>query len=344
MTGCDTTSRFHGIGKRHGWELFRSGHAPAAPDFGTEDAAGVYVQCRPPPKPRRGQDDAAAPVPPQPASGTKPTFAGWLSAFLAPTFPAGNQFHVEGDVEDADTMKGVLVDVGQKAVRELYSKGGSEIASMAVHRRQLFNRKVTGQTRAATCLPLPPTIEALSCQIHRVCLQVQDWLGRELPPVEWGFQLLDGALVPVPTTRDSIAPLALLKFVKCGCKGSCSNNQCACYKLGSCSNNQCACYKLGVTCTECCTACKGQTCDNHVEGSGNGAGLATAVDADLEQEQEPDYPTTPDGFVQYVDSNSSDQNMDSLRAYSEARGWAWQDVLAGSAGDGAEAADASADA
>ena len=291
----------------------------------------MYVQCRPPPKPRRGQDDATPPpFPPAPIPNAKPVFAGWLAAFLAPMFPRGHDYYQEGDVEDATSMKAVLVDVGQKAVRELYAKGGSEVASMAVHRRLLFNRKVTGQTRAATCLPLPPTIEALSCQLARVYLQVQDWLGLRLSPLEWGFQLVDGAIAPVPTTRDSIAPPALLKFVKCGCKGSCSNNQCAC-------------YKLGVTCTECCTTCKGDTCDNHTEGSGNGAGLLADMDADLE-EQEPDHPTTADGFVAYVNTSATDQNMESLRAYSESRGWAWQDVLAGSAGDSAEATPADASA
>ena len=41
---------------------------------------------------------------------------------------------------------------------------------------------------------------------------------------------------------------------------------------------------------------------------------------------------------------ATDLNMESLRAYSESRGWAWQDVLAGSAGDSAEATPADASA
>jgi hypothetical protein len=40
-------------------------------------------------------------------------------------------------------------------------------------------------------------------------------------------------------------------------------------------------------------------------------------------------------FAEYVGTNASDDNMESLRAYSESRGWDWQDVLAGGTGDDA---------
>jgi hypothetical protein len=166
----------------------------------------------------------------------------------------------------------------------------------------------------------PPTIEAVTCQIYRVYLQVQDWLGLALSPEDWGFAMVNGAIVPVPTTKDAIAPEGLLKFIKCSCKGNCASNRCGC-------------YKLGVTCTECCAHCKGEHCDNHVEGSGNGTGLATQEE---QEHDEPDHPTTAAGFAQYVDTDATDDNMESLRAYSESRGWDWQDVLVGSTEDDAE--------
>ena len=40
-------------------------------------------------------------------------------------------------------------------------------------------------------------------------------------------------------------------------------------------------------------------------------------------------------FAEYVGTNASDDNMESLCAYSESRGWDWQDVLAGGTGDDA---------
>ena len=92
-----------------------------------------------------------------------------------------------------------------------------------------------------------------------------------------------------------------------------------------------------VPSTRCCAHCKGEHCDNHVEGSGNGTGLATAVDHQEEQEHdEPDHPTTAAGFDQHVDSDATDDNMESLRACSESRGWDWQDVLVGRTEDDAE--------
>ena len=211
-------------------------------------------------------------------------------------------------------MKAQLLHHGQIAVRELYGKGaGSSFKSMADHRRHLFNRKVTGNTKAATCLPLPPTVEALTEQLHRIYLQVQAWLGEAPDATRWGYHVTkEGGLAPTTTSSTDIAPPVLMQFVKCGCKGACNSNQCSC-------------YKIGVSCTEICTNCKGETCDNHVEVAGRGDPAEVDGDGDGDVLYSDDRAT----FEAYVQDAAADSNMAALRAHAESMGWDFQNVLAG---------------
>ena len=59
---------------------------------------------------------------------------------------------------------------------------------------------------------LPPTSAAAKEHSFRVYHQVQQWLGVDLPPTQWGSQLRNGNLQPVLTCQ-APAPEKLLKIL-----------------------------------------------------------------------------------------------------------------------------------
>lgn len=96
---------------------------------------------------------------------------------------------------------------------------------------------------------VPPTSAAAKQHSYRTYLTVQQWMGNNLSPTEWGWRSENGTLVPVETDKP-VAPDTLLNMVSCGCKSD------------GCNSMTCSCKKLGLFCTSMCSKCSGQTCNN----------------------------------------------------------------------------------
>ena len=73
---------------------------------------------------------------------------------------------------------------------------------------------------------LPPTSAAVKFHSYRAYLAVQQWIGNNLGPTDWGWQHRDGILVPLTTDRP-VSPTRVLRIVSCGCKTGCrkTNNK-----------------------------------------------------------------------------------------------------------------------
>ena len=97
---------------------------------------------------------------------------------------------------------------------------------------------------------LPPTSAAAREHCLRVYFQVQQWLGEDLPPTEWGWKLTNGQLFPV-LTHHPPAPEKLLNLISCNCKQNCER--------------LCGCKKAGLFCTALCSHCRGNGCTNSEE-------------------------------------------------------------------------------
>ncbi|XP_028418322.1 uncharacterized protein LOC114543611 [Dendronephthya gigantea] len=137
---------------------------------------------------------------------------------------------------------------GEKFLLALYSAPKST-TSLNDHRHKRFmkavaNCPVNNQMQLAA---LPPTSAAAKEHSFRVYHQVQQWLGVELPPTQWGWQLKNGNLQPV-LTRQAPAPEKLLTLISCNCKSGCERS--------------CGCKKAGLVCTVLCGHCNGNGCSN----------------------------------------------------------------------------------
>ena len=141
---------------------------------------------------------------------------------------------------------------GQAALEVLYGcKHGN---SLDFERASRFSNKVASRSVYLPPESLPPTTDAAKQHSLRVYHQVQAWLGNDLDPTKWGWQIHKGQdsekLKPIRMQKDA-APESLLKLVKCNCHGKCDKNTCSC-------------RKNGLLCTLACGHCKGISCTNAV--------------------------------------------------------------------------------
>eukprot|EP00795_Rhopilema_esculentum_P001757 gene1756-16241_t len=106
---------------------------------------------------------------------------------------------------------------------------------------------------------LCPTIGAFKQAVLRAHCQARAWLMSDrsvgdLPdPLVNGWELAEGSYVAY-TTKETIAPQAILSLVKCGCSKS------------HCQNNSCKCFKANLVCTElckCADACENMDCQRN---------------------------------------------------------------------------------
>lgn len=94
---------------------------------------------------------------------------------------------------------------------------------------------------------LPPTSDAARWHSFRVFLQVQNWHGNHLSPVEWGWESCGTGLKAIPSIKPP-APDDLLHLVSCNCRKGC--------------RHQCECRRAGLSCSSMCGQCRGAGCEN----------------------------------------------------------------------------------
>ena len=119
----------------------------------------------------------------------------------------------------------------------------------------LFMHKMSKVSSKFQLQNLPPTSDAARFHSYRAYYAVQEWLGeaQDVELTEWGWELLDGILNPVMSSKAG-APESVLLIISCGCKMA--------------RGKRCKCRKNGLYCTAMCSLCIGQTCSNMCESGG----------------------------------------------------------------------------
>jgi hypothetical protein len=136
-----------------------------------------------------------------------------------------------------------ITEAGERFLVVLYG-GNHETTSLNKLRYKSY---VTSALKVTSYIAaLPPTESAASQHALRTFYQVQQWLGKNVPPTEWGWKQVGNTLIPI-TTLKSPAPDSLLSLVACSCKKGCSKN--------------CGCRRVGLFCSKLCANCEGN-CNN----------------------------------------------------------------------------------
>ena len=102
-------------------------------------------------------------------------------------------------------------------------------------------------------------------------VQIAEWEGRELDPLEYGWKNEGGMLVPRQGFTD-ICPAALKKVISCGCN--------------HCDRKNCSCKTNGLYCSDACKCgddCENQKEDDTIEDSHS---LPSDDDSEIEDEIE----------------------------------------------------------
>ena len=132
-----------------------------------------------------------------------------------------------------------LISAGEKFLLHLY--GASDSTSLDAFRYYAYTRAIAMKSASKDSFnlaTLPPTSAAAKQHILRTYLQVQQWIGNELEPTDWGWRVYMDTLIPVPTYQPP-APEPLLNLVSCKCKTGCR-------RVGALCSPMCA-YCMGIT-------------------------------------------------------------------------------------------------
>ncbi|KAK3931373.1 Glycerophosphodiester phosphodiesterase [Frankliniella fusca] len=162
---------------------------------------------------------------------------------------------------------------GEKILLTLY--GCKDQPNLNKARYFLYLRIIARQSVRATFKleSLPPTTAGARQHSLRTYFQIQEWLGKELNPIEWGWKLDSSQYFPV-TTLSPAAHKALLELISCNCRSGCGRG--------------CSCVTAGLKCTNICGQCAGITCMN---------AEAALVSDEEDGEQENEDPDDPPSFA-----------------------------------------------
>ncbi|KAJ8868368.1 hypothetical protein PR048_029884 [Dryococelus australis] len=147
-----------------------------------------------------------------------------------------------------ESTKEEVCAAGEKFVIALY--GRINVNSLDELRVIQYTRSIAKQPVAVAfeLAILPPTSAACAENSLRTYNQVQQWRDNiSLNPVNWGWKLAGGFLVPILTSQ-APAPESLLRLISCGCKTGCGY--------------RCECRCAGLTCSTMCGHCRGGSCMN----------------------------------------------------------------------------------
>ena len=157
-------------------------------------------------------------------------------------------FQKQADIFLANSTHDEIEEAGEQALICLYN--GILNEGVDTLRYKKFVHKANTGTTMVQVQTLPPTKAAAKFHSFRVYLQIQNWIGKELSPLSWGWRKkdLDTKLVPIQTSLPA-APERLLKVIRCCCRINCDTKRCTC-------------RKHGLSCSTCCAECKGTDCSN----------------------------------------------------------------------------------
>ena len=112
-------------------------------------------------------------------------------------------------------------------------------------------------TKVKADLPsLPPTRGSAEQHSLRVYLQVQQWLGNNLPPDQWGWTQGEDEYLITVKTMEPVAPETILNTIFCRCTTGCGG--------------RCGCRKAGIKCTSVCGTAMAHAPTVHLRKKKNG--------------------------------------------------------------------------
>ena len=135
---------------------------------------------------------------------------------------------------------------GEDFLLQLYGGGNSK--TLDQKRYIMYKKSISKTSLSSIWKHYPRTSAAAKYHSYWVYHTVQQWIGHELSPLDWGWRICaSGLLVPIETDRP-VVPDKILRMISCGCKMGCGQS--------------CGCRKRGLHGSVMCSQCYGLICSN----------------------------------------------------------------------------------
>lgn len=105
-----------------------------------------------------------------------------------------------------------LYAVSEKIIFNLYGQSNTEKLTLGELRYKIFSSSAAAFKKEVILASLPPTESALREHTKRVYYQIQQWLGNNLNPDDWGWRRTLFMMIPIMSNAEP-APKELIEKV-----------------------------------------------------------------------------------------------------------------------------------
>ena len=117
-------------------------------------------------------------------------------------------------------------EAGLKIVAAYYSTDQNCVSKKLNEAREIqFHMKCSSKSpkRGVNLASLVSSEDSVCLHLDRAYFQIQDWQGNALEPTDYGWEIKDGLLEPIPMQQDP-APVCLMEVTQCKCKATKCNS------------------------------------------------------------------------------------------------------------------------
>ena len=149
---------------------------------------------------------------------------------------------LSGVFYNSDSIINEIISAGEKIIMELYTEA-KKCGDLNSLRSFLFKKQLQKRgliQKKVDIRRLPPSSSAAGYHSLRVYHQIQEWLGNNLDPLQYGWKISEDRITPV-TTDLPLAPENLLHRIKCACRTNCKSGNCSCKRVTLYCSQACGC-------------------------------------------------------------------------------------------------------
>ena len=124
-------------------------------------------------------------------------------------------------------------EAGLNIVAAHYSTDQNCVSEKLNEAREIqFHKKCSSKSakRGVNLASLVLSEDSVYLHLDRAYFQIQDWQGNALEPNDYGWEIKDELLEPIPIQQDPL-PVCLMEITQCKCKATkCTTRRCSCYR------------------------------------------------------------------------------------------------------------------
>ena len=113
----------------------------------------------------------------------------------------------------------ILHEAGLKIVAARYSTDQNSVSEKLNEAREIqFHKKCSNKSakRGVNLASLVPSEDSVCLHLDTAYFQIQDWQDNALEPTDYGWEIKDGLLEPIPMQQDP-APVCVMEVTQCKC-------------------------------------------------------------------------------------------------------------------------------